>query len=136
MTNHVKARTALAGEQPTVSAAPRAAGRVAQILLGIPLGVFQLAAVVFFTATDRTIAGADWLVVVWGIAMSSACAALAIRIYHNERARRIAFALLAAQAIFSVVKLTVYHESASFVFLAVIAVTVAALGVYHRASHR
>jgi hypothetical protein len=31
------------------------------------------------------------------------------------------------------VKLTVYHESASFVFLAIIAVTVTALALYHRA---
>ena len=113
-----------------------AAGRVAQFLLGIPLGLFQLAAVIFFTITDRTIAGADWLVVAWGIAMSSTCAALALRIYGSARARRIAFLLLGAQALFSVVKLVVYHESASFVFLAVIALTVAMLGVYHRAASR
>jgi hypothetical protein len=101
-------------------------------LLGIPLGLFQLTAVIGFTVTDATIAGADW----WGVAMSTACAVLATRIYRSERARRIAFALLAAQALFSGVKLAVYHESAALVFLATIAVTVTALAVYHRACRR
>jgi hypothetical protein len=110
------------------------AGRVAQFLLGIPLGLFQLAAVIGFTVTDPTIAGADWLVVAWGLAMSAACAVLATRIYRSDRARRIAFALLAAQALFSAVKLTVYHESASLVFLSVVVVTGALLAAYHRAS--
>ena len=64
--------------------------------------------------------------------MSATCALLAVRIYRSARARRIAFTLLAAQALFSVVKLTVYHESASFVFLAVIAATATALGVRMR----
>ena len=119
-----------------MSGASRIAGRTAQFLLGIPLGLFQLGAVIVFTATDPTIAGADWIVVAWGLAMSATCALLAVRIYRSARARRIAFTLLAAQALFSVVKLTVYHESASFVFLAVIAATAAALGVYHRACGR
>jgi hypothetical protein len=105
-------------------------------LLGIPLGLFQLTAVIGFTVTDATIAGADWLIVAWGVAMSTACAVLATRIYRSERARRIAFALLAAQALFSGVKLAVYHESAALVFLATIAVTVTALAVYHRACRR
>jgi len=116
-----------------VHGAPRVAGRTAQILLGVPLGLFQLAAVIGFTLTDPTIAGADWLVVAWGVAMSAACAALSIRVYRSARARRAAFALLGAQALFSLVKLTVYHESAALVFFAVVAVTLAALGVYHRA---
>ena len=62
---------------PVTRGGPRAAGCAAQLLLGGPLGLFQLAAVLGFTLTDPTIAGADWLVVAWGLAMSSACAALA-----------------------------------------------------------
>ena len=112
------------------------AGRTAQFLLGIPLGLFQLGAVIVFTWTDPTIVGGDWFVVGWGLVMSSACAVAAAFIYRSARARRVAFALLGAQAVFSVVKLTVYHESASFVFLAVIAATAIALVAYHRAQGR
>jgi hypothetical protein len=112
------------------------AGRAAQVLLGVPLGLFQLAAVVGFTLTDPTIAGADWLVVAWGLAMSSACAALALRVGRSARARRAAFALLGAQALFSLVKLTVYRESAALVFFVIVAAALGALGVYHRACHR
>jgi hypothetical protein len=110
------------------------AGRTAQFLLGIPLGLFQLAAVIGFTITDPTIHRGDWLVVVWGLVMSTTCAALALRIYRSAGARRAAFAVLAAQALFSLVKLVVYHESASFVFFAIIVVTTAALAAYHSAS--
>ena len=113
--------------------APRVAGRVAQFLLGIPLGLFQLAAVVGFSISTKTMARADWLVAVWGVPMATASALAALRVYDSARARQIAFALLAAQALFSLVKLVVFHESASFVFLAIIAVTAAALVAYHRA---
>ena len=113
--------------------APRVAGRVAQFLLGIPLGLFQLAAVVGFSLTDKTIAGAEWLLAAWGFLMAAACAVVAVRVYDSARARRIAFALLAAQTLFSLVKLIVYHESASFIFFGIIAVTGGALTVYHRA---
>ena len=116
-----------------IRGAPRVAGRAAQVLLGVPLGLFQLAAVIGFTVTDPTIAGADWLVVAWGLAMSSACAALAVRVHRSAPARRAAFVLLGAQALFSLVKLTVYRESAALVFFAITAAALAALGVYHRA---
>jgi hypothetical protein len=111
----------------------RAAGRIAQFLLGIPLGLFQLAAVIGFSVTASTISSAGWLIGVWGLVMSTSCAVLALRVYRSARARQIAFVLLAAQALFSLVKLTVYHESAALVFLAVIAATTAALFVYNRA---
>jgi hypothetical protein len=52
MANPVKAQTVPVGEQPAMRAAPRGAGRVAQFLLGVPLGLFQLGAVVVFTLTD------------------------------------------------------------------------------------
>src|SRR5215471_13276763 len=101
-------------------------GRVAQFLLGLPLGLLQLAAVIFFTITEP-IKGGDWLIVVWGLAMSSSCAALALFVLRSARARSIAFALLAAQACFSLVKLTVYHESASLVILGITTITAATL---------
>src|SRR5262245_53225761 len=112
---------------------PRVAGRAAQLLLGIPLGLFQLAAVVGFALITKPMARADWLVVAWGVPMATASALVALRVYDSARARQIAFALLAAQALFSLVKLIVFHESASLVFLAIIAVTGAALALYHRA---
>jgi len=114
--------------------AARLAGRVAQFLLGIPLGLFQLAAVLMFTFNGAVVTLQDWLVAAWGAAMSATCAVLALRVYRSARARRIAFVLLGVQLAFSVVKLVVYHESASFVFGAITAVALATLVVYHRAA--
>lgn len=123
----------------SVSGAPprratRVAGRVAQFLLGIPLGLFQLTAVLVFTFNGTVVTLQDWLVAAWGAAMSATCAVLALRVYRSARARRIAFVLLGVQLAFSVVKLVVYHESASFVFGAITAVTLATLFLYHRAA--
>ena len=121
----------------SVSGAPhgaaRLAGRIAQFLLGIPLGLFQLAAVLMFTFNGTVVTLQDWLVAAWGAAMSATCAVLALRVYRSARARRIAFALLGVQLLFGLVKLFVYHESASFVFGAITAVTLVALFLYHRA---
>ena len=121
-------------EQGQVAApgATRWAGRVAQFLLGIPLGLFQLTAVLVFTFNGTVVTLRDWLVAGWGAAMSATCAVLALFVYRSVRARRIAFVLLGIQLLFSVVKLVVYHESASFVFGAITAVTLAALLLYHR----
>ena len=123
-------------EQSQVSApgATRVAGRVAQFLLGIPLGLFQLAAVLVFTFNGTVVTPKDWAVAAWGAVMSAACAVLALRVYRSARARHVAFALLGVQLLFSVVKLVVYHESASFVFGAITAVALAALFLYHRAA--
>ncbi|MFL5435355.1 MAG: hypothetical protein ACJ784_12680 [Myxococcales bacterium] len=110
------------------------AGRVAQFLLGVPLGLFQLAAVLMFTFNGTVVTVQDWLVAAWGAAMSATCAMLALRVYRSARARRIAFVLLGVQLLFGVVKLVVYHESASFVFGTITAVTLVALLVYHRAA--
>ena len=112
------------------------AGRVAQFLLGIPLGLFQLAAVLMFTFNGTVVTLQDWLVAAWGAAMSATCAVLALRVYRSARARRIAFVLLGVQLAFGLVKLFVYHESASFVFGAITAVALATLVVYHRAAPR
>ena len=110
------------------------AGRFAQFLLGIPLGLFQLSAVLWFSLNGPMSGATDWLVAAWGIAMSGSCAVLAVLVYKSARARLIAFALLGAQLLFSVVKLVVYHESAAFVFGAITAATLAALAVYHRSA--
>ena len=122
----------------TVNGAPqgaaRLAGRVAQFLLGIPLGLFQLAAVLVFTFNGTVVTLQDWLVAAWGAAMSATCAVLALRVYRSARARRIAFVLLGVQLAFGLVKLFVYHESAAFVFGAITALALGALYVYHRAA--
>lgn len=110
------------------------AGRVAQFLLGIPLGLFQLSAVLWFSLNGPMAGATDWLVAAWGIVMSASCTVLAVLVYKSARARRIAFALLGAQLLFSVVKLTVYHESAALVFGAITAAALAALAVYHRSA--
>ena len=112
----------------------RLAGRVAQFLLGIPLGLFQLTAVLVFTFNGTVVTLQDWLVAAWGAAMSATCAILALRVYRSARARRIAFVLLGVQLLFSVVKLVVYHESASFVFGAITALALGSLVIYHRAA--
>jgi hypothetical protein len=110
----------------------RFAGRAAQFLLGIPLGVFQLAAVLMFTFTGAVVTPGDWFVAVWGMVMSTSCALLALRIYRSAAARRAAFALLGVQGLFSCVKFFAYHESAGLVFAVIVAVTLVALVVYHR----
>jgi len=113
--------------------AARFAGRLAQVLLGIPLGLFQLGAVLAFTFTGAVVTRTDWFVALWGIAMSASCAVLALRVYRSARARRLAFALLGVQVAFSLVKGFVYHETAALVFGAIVVVTLVALGAYHRA---
>ena len=127
MERHDAART-----ESTALATTRLAGRSAQFLLGIPLGLFQLAAVLMFTFTGAVVTPGDWFVAVWGIVMSTSCALLALRVYRSASARRAAFALLVVQGLFSAVKFFVYHESAGLVFAVIVAVTLVALVVYHR----
>ena len=117
----------------STTAAARVAGRTAQFLLGVPLGLFQLTAVLVFTFTGAVVTPRDWVVAVWGILMSTSCALLALRIHRHASARRTAFALLAAQGLFSSVKFFAYHESAGLVFAVIVALTLATLVVYHRA---
>ena len=124
----------LAFASSSAPAPSRFAGRVAQFLLGVPLGLFQLAAVLMFPFTGAVVTPGDWFVAIWGMLMSSSCAALALRVYRSASARRAAFALLAAQGAFSSVKFFVYHESAGLVFAVIVAVTLAALAMYHRSA--
>ena len=51
--------------------AARVAGRVAQFLLGLPLGILQLAAVLMFTFNGSVVTLQDWLVAGWGAAIRS-----------------------------------------------------------------
>jgi len=111
----------------------RIAGRIGQFLLGIPLGLFQLAAVLAFTFTGAVVTPGDWFVAIWGMVMSASCAMLSLRVYRSASARRIAFVLLAAQGVFTSVKFFIYHESAGLVFAVIVAVTLAMLFVYNRA---
>lgn len=116
--------------------AARVAGRVAQFLLGVPLGLFQLTAVLYFSFSGTVLTPRDWFIAVWAMVMSAWCAWIALRVYRSASARRTAFALLAVQALFTSVKFFVYHESAGLVFGAIVAVTLAALVAYHRAVAR
>ena len=109
-------------------------GRFAQFLLGIPLGLFQLAAVLMFIFNGTVVTPRDWFVAVWGIVMSASCALLALRIFRSAAARRAAFVLLVLQGLFAAVKFLAYQESAGLVYFAIVAVTLAALLVYHRAN--
>jgi hypothetical protein len=129
----VTARHDESASEAGAEGAARLAGRAAQLLLGIPLGLFQLGAVLAFTFTGAVVTPRDWFVAVWGMLMSASCAALALRVYRSARARRIAFALLGVQGMFSAVKGFVYHESAALVFGAIVVITLVALVVYHRA---
>ena len=101
--------------------------RLAQILLVIPLGLFQGTAAVFFSLT-MPMKGADYLVAGWAVVMTLCDVVAGVGLSRGAaRYRRMAFVLLAAQTAFALVKLLVYHESASFVFLALVAATAAAL---------
>jgi hypothetical protein len=95
--------------------------RGAQALFLVPLGLLQLVAAIVFGVTDD-LHGGDYAVGAWAVAMAAAGVVVALRLGRGDaRTRRLAFALLAAQTAFALVKLGVYHESASFVFLGIIA---------------
>jgi hypothetical protein len=92
--------------------------RAAQAIFLVPFGVLQLVAALAFSLADG-LHGAQYAVAAWAVAMAAAGIAVGLRLGPGgAAARRAAFALLAGQTAFSLVKLTVYHESASFVFLA------------------
>ncbi|MET7401806.1 hypothetical protein ABZS66_50830 [Dactylosporangium sp. NPDC005572] len=95
--------------------------RAAQLVLLVPLGAFQLAATVGFSLTTP-MSGRDYAVAAWAVLMSLAGIVTGLRLARGGRAPRAALALLAAQTAFSLVKLTVFDESASLVFLAIVAV--------------
>jgi hypothetical protein len=95
--------------------------RGAQFLLLVPLGAFQLVATIAFSIA-MPLSGKDYLPAIWAPIMASACIVTALRLGRGgARVRTAAWVLLAAQTAFSLLKLTVYGESASLVFLALTA---------------
>lgn len=96
--------------------------RGAQFFLLVPLGLFQCIAAVAFSMTTP-MAGGDYLVAAWAVVMSLACAVTGVRLPSRGPWPGVAFVLLAAQTAFALVKLIAYGESASFVFLGFVAVT-------------
>ena len=101
--------------------------RVAQALLIVPLGLFQGSATVYFSVTLSVTRG-DYLLGAWGVLMALADVVAGVRLSSGRRRwLRAAFLLLASQTAFALVKLVGYGESASFVFLALVGLTAAAL---------
>jgi hypothetical protein len=97
--------------------------RVAQLLMLIPLGAFQLVATIVFLIILPVSGGGDLFVAIWAPIMELACVITALRMGRGgPRIRTVALVLLAIQTAFGVVKLVVYGESASFIFLGFIAV--------------
>jgi hypothetical protein len=110
--------------------------RGAQVLFLVPLGSLQLVAAVVFGVTGD-LQAAEYAVGAWAVAMAAAGILVGLRLGHGGAAiRRLAFALLAGQTAFSIVKLTVYNESASFVFFAIIAAAAALLTTSRDAAGR
>ncbi|OHV28772.1 MULTISPECIES: hypothetical protein [Pseudofrankia] len=115
------------GIAPEVVAAGPAAGarlrvpgtiRAAQALFLVPLGLFQLAASIGFSVTT-SLSDAEYLVAGWAMLMAATGVVAGLRLGRGgDKVARLAAGLLAAQTAFGLVKLTVYHESASFVFFA------------------
>lgn len=109
--------------EPSTTMRPRvpAAVRGAQFLLLIPLGAFQLVATIAFSIA-MPLSGKDYIPAIWAPIMAGACIITALRLGRGTtRLLGVALALLAAQAAFSLLKLIMFGESASFVFLALTA---------------
>jgi len=114
---------------PSVSLSVRAA----QAIFLVPFGLLQLVAALAFSVADG-LHGAQYAVAAWAVAIAAAGIAVGLRLGSGGAAvRRAAFALIAGQTAFSLVKLTVYGESASFVFLAFGAVAAVLLLTARRA---
>jgi hypothetical protein len=101
--------------------------RGAQLFLLVPLGLFQGIAATVFSMT-MPMAGGDYAVGAWAVLMSLSCAVTGVRLASRGRWPAVAFVLLAAQTAFALVKLIAYGESASYVFLGFVAVTLLLLG--------
>jgi hypothetical protein len=95
--------------------------RAAQAIFLVPLGLLQLVASIAFSTADG-LHGAQYALAAWAAAMGAAGVGVGLLLGTGRPGvRRLAVALLPAQAAFSLVKLTVYHESASFLFLGFVA---------------
>ncbi len=108
------------------------ARRGAQLLLAVPLGGFQLVASIAFTFADGVKNPWQVLLVAWAWSMSVTCIFVGVRLGRSARLQRLAAGALAAQLAFCAVKLTVYHESASFVFGGIVLAAAALLALSRR----
>jgi hypothetical protein len=96
----------------------------------VPLGIFQFVAATAFSISLGWHSPLDVIVALWVLVMAPSCVVVATRLGRpDRRGLTTALSLLAAQAGFAFVKLTVYHESASLVFLAFVAITAGLLAL-------
>jgi|1186.fasta_scaffold669931_2 hypothetical protein len=112
----------------TPSRVPRAV-RAAQLVMVGPLGLLVGVAATAFTASSlSTMAPWEFAISAWAIALAVVNVTAGLRLGRGSAAaRRALLVSIGAQIAFGVVKLTVYHESASFVFAALDAVALVLL---------
>ena len=109
--------------RPADPATRRGALRITTRVLLVLFGTLKLAATGYFLFVASAAEGGDpqglgdWLVGIWSIVMGAGYLVIAARL--GRRALPLAAGLTAADVAFSIVKITVYEESAGFVFLAV-----------------
>jgi hypothetical protein len=131
--------------EPALTAGPapgpstgRTALLVAARVLLTGFGVLKVGATVFFTFFASAAAGGDpqglgdWSVAAWSVLMGTGYLLVAVRLGRNRSVLPLAVGLTAADLVFSVVKLTVYEESASLVFMAVSLVLLALVALIGR----
>jgi peptidoglycan/LPS O-acetylase OafA/YrhL len=100
--------------------------RAAQAVLLLPMGLLQVVAVPAFSISLGLHTGRDWAVATLGLFMAFGTVAAGFGLRRREpRMLRAALGVLAVQTLFSVIKLTAYHEQAALVFLALTAVATA-----------
>ena len=106
--------------------------RIAQILLLGPLGALVVGAAFVFSliSPPEPVEGIDWVVAAWAVVTGGANFAAGVRLHrHWPDSRRLALAVCANYAAFSLVKLIGYGEAAAVPFLLATAVVAALVGV-------
>jgi hypothetical protein len=105
--------------------------RATQALLGL-MGAVVIFGSVYFSAIDppQRLHAVDWAVGAWAFALGVALLLVAARIGSGDAGvRRVALRLLALHAVFGLVKIVGYHESAGFTFMAVDALLIGLLNL-------
>jgi hypothetical protein len=92
-------------------------------LLGL-FGAFKLYGTAYFsffaTAEEGGVqSSGDWLVAAWSAALAIACLVAAVRLGRDRRVLPVLVGVVAADLVFSLVKLTVYDEPEAIGFIAV-----------------
>jgi len=114
---------------PKIVGVPRAVC-VAKVLIVAPLGLLVAVAAVAFAAAapPSSLSAGDWAVGAWALATAAVNVAFGPRLGRgSEVARRALLVAAATHIAFSSVKLTIYHESSSYVFMALDATVLALL---------